>query len=341
MLHFDCDYMEGTHPRVLKRLEETNLEQTPGYGYDSYTASAKERIRRACGCPGAGVEFLIGGTQVNAVMIKSLLDVTEGAVCADTGHIGVHEAGAIEFTGHKVITLPSSDGKISAEQLSSYLDGFYSDPTYPHMVQPGMVYVTHPTELGTTYSRKELEDISSVCRSRSLRLYLDGARLGYGLAAYGSDLTLPDIARLCDAFYIGGTKVGALFGEAVVVPDPGIIKNFFTSIKQSGALLAKGRILGIQFDELFTDGLYFEISRHAVDMAMKLRAGFKKRGYEFFIDSPTNQQFLLLADEQEKKISEIATFDVWGRAPSGKTISRFATSWATRESDVDALIAGI
>ena len=339
MLHFNCDYMEGAHPAILEKLMATNFDQTVGYGMDEYTSAAKDKIRAACGTPDADVEFLVGGTQTNFTVIKSLLHVSEGVVCADSGHINVHESGAVEATGHKVIALPSKQGKISGEQLRSYLSSFYGDPTYPHMAQPGMVYISHPTEPGTLYSKAELQSLSSVCREYGIPLFLDGARLGYGLASPSTDVTLKDIASLCDVFYIGGTKVGAFFGEAVVVPDPSKIKNFFTVIKQSGALLAKGRILGIQFDVLFTDDLYFRISKHAIDMAMKIRDGFLAKGYRPYMDSPTNQQLFLLTDAQIAKISEYATFDEWGSDADGNKIIRFATSWATKEEDVDSLLS--
>ena len=339
MLHFNCDYMEGAHPAIIEKLTSTNFEQTFGYGNDPYTESARNKIREACGCPDATVEFLVGGTQTNSTVIKAILHVSEGVISADSGHISVHESGAVESTGHKVLALPSSEGKLSGEQVRAYLSTFYSDPTYPHMVQPGMVYISHPTEIGTLYSKAELSELSAACREFGIPLFMDGARLGYGLASPESDLSLKDIAELCDVFYIGGTKVGALFGEAVVITKPSLVKNFFTIIKQSGALLAKGRMLGIQFDTLFTDDLYFRISEHAIAMAMKIKNGFKDKGYRFYMDSPTNQQFFLLTEDQVDNISKYATFDIWGIDPGGNRIIRFATSWATKEEDVDALLS--
>lgn len=261
MIHFDTDYMEGAHPEVIRRLTETNLEQTVGYGNDPYTARAKELIRKACGQPEAAVHFLVGGTQTNATVIDGLLAHHEGVLAAETAHINVHESGAIEATGHKVITLPQHEGKLRADEVKAYITDFYRDETYEHMVAPGMVYISHPTEYGTLYTLDELENLSRVCREAHIPLYMDGARLGYGLASPGTNVTLKDIARLCDAFYIGGTKVGTLFGEAVVSPDPKRLPHFFPLIKQHGALLAKGRLLGIQFETLFTDGLY-ERSEH-------------------------------------------------------------------------------
>ena len=339
MLHFDCDYMEGAHPLILQRLMLTNMEQTPGYGLDSYTESARERIRQACACPRADVHFLVGGTQTNATVIRGLLRPWEGVLAAETGHINVHESGAIEAGGHKVIALPQTDGKVCADDVDRYITRFYADATYPHMVAPGMLYISHPTEYGTLYTLRELQELSDVCRRHGIPLYMDGARLGYGLAAPGTDVALADIARLTDVFYIGGTKVGALFGEAVVVTRPDLLPHFFTLIKQHGALLAKGRLLGLQFDTLFTDDLYLHIARHAVGLAMKLRRGFAERGYRFYIDSPTNQQFVILSPADCERLRREATFETWGTLDDGSLVVRFATSWATRESAVDSLLA--
>lgn len=339
MLHFDCDYMEGAHPLILQRLMLTNMEQTPGYGLDSYTESARERIRQACACPRADVHFLVGGTQTNATVIRGLLRPWEGVLAAETGHINVHESGAIEAGGHKVIALPQTDGKVCADDVDRYITRFYADATYPHMVAPGMLYISHPTEYGTLYTLRELQGLSNVCRRHGIPLYMDGARLGYGLAAPGTDVALADIARLTDVFYIGGTKVGALFGEAVVVARPDLLPHFFTLIKQHGALLAKGRLLGLQFDTLFTDDLYLHIARHAVGLAMKLRRGFAERGYRFYIDSPTNQQFVILSPADCERLRREATFETWGTLDDGSLVVRFATSWATRESAVDSLLA--
>lgn len=338
MQHFDSDYMEGAHPLILQRLMETNLEKTAGYGMDPYCDQAKQKIRAACGCPEAEIYFLAGGTQTNATVIDALLKRYEGAIAADTGHIGAHEAGAIEAGGHKVLTLPHKEGKLEAQTIRDYVEGFYHDDNHDHMVSPGLVYLSHPTEYGTLYTRKELEQIRAVCSEFGMRLYLDGARLGYGLAARGTDITLETIGALCDAFYIGGTKVGALFGEAVVFPRPGLTDHFFTLIKQHGALLAKGRVLGIQFDTLFTGGLYLEISRHAIEMAEKLKAGFERKGYRFFLKTPTNQQFLVLENAFMEELREKVTFGYWEALDELHTVVRFATSWATREEDVDELI---
>lgn len=341
MLHFDCDYMRGAHPLIMERLLATNMEQTVGYGCDDYCESARQKIRTECGCEEAEVTFLVGGTQTNATVIDALLRSWQGVLAAETGHINVHESGAIEFGGHKVLALPQHDGKLLAEEIDSYVTRFYADRTCGHMVAPGMVYISYPTEYGTLYSRSELENISSVCRKHSLPLFIDGARLGYGLASYASELTLKDIASLCDVFYIGGTKVGALFGEAVVFTRKNLVDNFFPIVKQHGALLAKGRLLGLQFDTLFTDGLYMKISCHAIDMAMKLKEGFLAKGYELFIDSPTNQQFVILDSESMERLGRVATFEVWEPLADGRTAVRFATDWATREADVDELLRHI
>lgn len=269
MLSFESDYIAGAHPEILKRLTETNLESLSGYGNDIYCASAKEKIKKACECPEAEVEFLVGGTQTNAVVIASMLKDYEGVVAAYTGHVSVHEAGAIEYTGNKVLEIPQEDGKIQAPVLKKYIQDYYADGNYEHMVFPGMVYISHPTEYGTLYTKKEMREIADVCHEFKIPLFLDGARLGYGLMSLDTDLTLPDIARLCDVFYVGGTKVGALCGEAVVFTKKNKPLHFITSVKKRGALLAKGRLLGVQFDTLFTDDLYFKISKHAIQMAEK------------------------------------------------------------------------
>lgn len=337
-IHFDSDYMRGAHPEVMRRLCETNMEATPGYGFDAYTDSARALILRACGIPDGDVKFLVGGTQTNATVIDALLHKTEGVLAADTSHINVHEAGAIEASGHKVITLPTRNGKISAADIDRYLKEFYADDTWQHMVIPGMVYITQPTELGTLYSLSELQEISALCRSHDIRLYLDGARLAYALASPAADFSLPDIARLCDAFYIGGTKCGALFGEAVVLPRPELVRHFFTHIKQHGALFAKGRILGIQFQTLFTDNLYRRIGENAIRTAMRMKQGVAERGYDLFIDSPTNQQFFVLPNEVIDRLQQTATFEYWGPRGDEKSIVRFVTDWATTDADIDRVL---
>ena len=339
MLYFKSDYTEGAHPAILEALARTNLVSQPGYGDDCFTASAQEKIRRACGRPEADVYLLTGGTQTNLIVISSLLRRWEGVVCAETGHIAVHEAGAIEFSGHKVLPLPSHAGKLHAEDLAALVERFYADETHDHMVFPGMVYLSQPTELGALYTKAELEAIAEVCRRYEMPLYLDGARLGYGLAAEGNELSLADIAALADVFYIGGTKVGALCGEAVVFPRGNMPPHFATMVKQQGAMLAKGRVLGVQFDALFTDGLYFEIGREAVALAMKLKKAFVQKGYPLFLDSPTNQQFVILTAEQEARLAREAAFERWEPVGDGRYAERFVTSWATTEEQVDALIA--
>ena len=334
MLYFESDYTEGAHPKVLEALCRTNMEHLSGYGSDLYSERAKKKIREACGCPEADIYFLTGGTQTNQNVIDSLLSPYEGVIAAESGHIATHEAGAIEFTGHKVLPLPQCAGKISADSLGAYLREFHSDENREQMVQPGMVYISHPTEYGTIYSRAELEGISAICREFSIPLYIDGARLGYGIMSRESELTLPDIASLCDVFYIGGTKVGTLCGEAVVFTHRNAPAHFVTRIKQHGALLAKGRLAGVQFDALFTDGLYFEISRHAIEMAEKLREVFRKKGYRSYIETPTNQIFIVLSDEQMSRLRELVKFSFWERLDADHCLVRFATSWATDEKDI-------
>lgn len=337
MISFTCDYNEGAHPEILKRLLETNLVQEPGYGADSFTESAKTRIREAAGCPGADVFLLTGGTQTNSTVIATMLRDYEGVVAAGTGHIAVHEAGAVEYTGHKVLTLPQREGKISAGDLKAFLEGYYADDAHDHMVFPGMVYISFPTEYGTLYSKAELEALHGVCREYSLPLFVDGARLGYGLMSPSCDVTLKELASLCDVFTIGGTKVGALCGEAVVFPSGNAPEHFFTMVKQHGALLAKGRLTGIQFDTLFTDNLYFRIARNAIERAMEVKALFLEKGYELFLDSPTNQQFIILTPEAARALEGKVLYEVWERLPDGRAVTRFATSWATTQEQVAAL----
>lgn len=335
---FESDYNNGCLPEILRRLSETNDEKASGYGFDPYTERAKDRIRKACEMTEAEVHFLVGGTQTNATAIDSLLQGCEGVLSVDTGHINVHESGAVEAFGHKVLVLPGiAGGKMAASQIDDYMRKFLADETYPHMVQPGMVYITLPTELGALYSRKELADIYTVCQQYGLRLYVDGARLGYGLMAEGNDINLPFLAHHCDAFYIGGTKVGALLGEALVYTNTRAPKYIFTIIKRHGALLAKGRVLGLQFDTLFTDDLYFRVSRHAIDMAQALRKVFAKHGLSLGIDSPTNQQFVILSKEQKQRLAEEIAFEIWEPLPNDHLLCRFVTCWATTEADIAAL----
>ena len=337
MLYFLNDYSEGAHEKVLQHLIDTNMEQLPGYGTDHYCEEAKEKIKKACGCEDAEVFLLTGGTQTNQIVIDTMLQPYEGVVAAQTGHVSTHEAGAIEFTGHKVLTLPEKNGKINAADLKNLVETFYGDENHEHMVFPGLVYISHPTEYGTLYTKKELTEISAVCREYKLPLFMDGARLIYGLVGKETDVTLQDIAKLCDVFYIGGTKVGALCGEAVVFPKKAP-KHFFTMIKQQGALLAKGRLLGIQFDTLFTGNLYLEISKNAIETAAKLKAALKEKGYEFFINSPTNQIFVVLENKKMEELGKKVKFSFWEKYDENHTVIRFATSWATKMEDIDALI---
>ena len=341
MILFTSDYTEGAHPRIIEKLAETNMEQTVGYGEDPYCEAAREAIKKVCDAPDADVHFLVGGTQTNFTVISSILRPFQGVICADSGHINVHETGAVEATGHKVLALPSKEGKITGQQIKEYYDLHWSDESREHIVQPKMVYISHPTEVGTLYTKNELENISTVCKECGLYLFLDGARMGYGLMAPGTDVTLPDIAKCCDVFYIGGTKVGALFGEAVVITNPAISKDFRYMIKQRGGMLAKGRLLGIQFQTLFEDGLYWQISRHAIDMAMKLKKAFQACGYGFYVENSTNQQLPVLPDAVLEKLAGKYSYSFWEKTDESHSAVRFCTSWATKEENVDALIADL
>lgn len=339
MLHFENDYNEGVHPELLKAIVETNEINQAGYGFDSYTAQATEKIRQATACPHAQVQFLAGGTQTNQIAIDSLLKSYEGVISAETGHIATHEAGAIEFVGHKVITLPQRDGKITAKAVEEYLVDFYNDEIFEHMVFPGMVYITHPTEYGTLYSKEELGDLSAVCRQYEIPLFLDGARLGYALPVKGTDVTLKDIAELCDVFYIGGTKLGALMGEALIYTKNNMPKHFSAIVKQHGALLAKGRFIGLQFDKFFTEDLYLKIGDQALNFAEQLKTILKEKGYRFYLESPTNQQFVIVENNKLKELQEKVVVSFWEKYDDQHTVVRFATSWSTTQEDIDALTA--
>ena len=334
MVSFTSDYNTGAHPEVMKRLIDTNAEAVPGYGADPYCAAAAEKIRTAAGVPGAQVFFLTGGTQTNAVVISSMLADYEGVIAAKTGHISVHEAGAVEYTGHEVLELPQKEGRIIPEDLAAYLAAYYADDNHEHMTFPGMVYLSHPTEYGTLYSKRELGQIAEICRQYRMTLFLDGARLAYGLMSGETDLTLRDIAELCDVFYIGGTKAGALCGEAVVFTKGNMPRHFLTSVKKRGALLAKGRLLGVQFDALFTDGLFFRIGQHAIDMAGKMKGIFRKYNIPFFIQSPTNQQFVVMEDGMVEKLGRKVAFEFWEKKDETHTVVRFVTGWSTSENDL-------
>ena len=341
MIYFNSDYLEGAHPALMAKLNETNMVQTVGYGEDEYCAAARVKIQNACQAPEADVHFLVGGTQTNTTVIAAVLRPWQGVLCAVSGHINCHEAGAIESTGHKVITLPTTNGKITTQQVQEYVEWHRNDESTEHIVQPGMVYISYPTEGGTLYSKAELTKLYDVCRRYGLPLFIDGARLGYGVMADGADLTLPEIAHLCDVFYIGGTKVGALFGEAAVFTKHNMPRYFSTIAKQHGALLAKGRLLGLQFDTLFTDDLYFRISKHAINMAMQIRDAFDARGLQFYLHSPTNLQFLIMENKAVRALQQKIAFHTWGKVDEEHSVARFATSWSTTQEDVDALIDAI
>ena len=338
MIRLACDYQEGCHPKILERLVQTNLESTPGYGTDEYCQSAKEKIKAACCAPDSEVFLLIGGTQTNSTVIRSILRPCEGVIAVTSGHINGHEGGAIEMGGHKVLTITPHDGKMDARELDRFIVDTLTAPSWDHGVIPAMVYISQATETGSVYSLSEMQAISEVCRKHGMPLFVDGARLGYALVSEGSDMALADLARLADVFYIGGTKVGALLGEAVVFTNTKLSKNFFTIMKQGGAVLAKGRLLGLQFDTLFTDNLYFEISRHAIEMAMKLKAALKQKGYRFFSESPSNQQFVVLPNDKLDKIEKEVQVSHWCKVDDNHTAVRFCTSWATKEENIDRVI---
>lgn len=339
MIRFECDYTEGAIPEIIENLAKYNLEQTPGYGVDYHCEHARELIKEACGRDDVDVHFLVGGTQTNATVIASILRPHQAVIAPDSGHINGHECGAIEATGHKVLALPPTDAKISADQIYAYCKEHFDDPTREHVLQPGMAYISQPTECGTLYSKQELLDIKKVCQEFGVCLYIDGARLGYGFAASTNDATLEDIAAIADVFYIGGTKVGAMFGEAVVICNDKYKLDFRYHIKQRGGMLAKGRMLGIQFETLFQDGKYYEISKHAVAMADKLRFAFAAKGYDFLIKSYTNQIFVIMNNDKLNELSQNVSFLPWGPVDETRSAARFVTSWATKEEAVDELIS--
>lgn len=341
MYQFQCDYNQGAHPRIMERLLATNLEQTVGYGEDHYCAAAREAIRTAIGRTDVDVHFLVGGTQANATVISSILRPYQGVLCASTGHINVHETGAIEHGGHKVLAVNAKDGLLEAEQIRKAMELHYAEDGPEHTVQPGMVYISFSSELGTVYTLQQLREISSACTEYGLPLFIDGARMGYGLASEGCDVTLQDIAELADVFYLGGTKQGALFGEAVVIVNDALKKDFRYFIKQNGGMLAKGRLLGLQFLTLFEDGLYFRISQHAVRQALRIRDAFESKGFEMLVHSPSNQQFPILDNDTMSRLAENFLFSVWQKIDESHTAVRFCTSWATDEKAVDSLINAI
>ena len=337
MIYFNNDYSEGCHEAVLQALTRTNLEQTPGYGEDHYCRRAAEKIRKLCGREDLYIQFLVGGTQTNLTVIAAALRPHQGALGAESAHIHVHETGAVEATGHKVLTVSSGDGKITAKQVRETVKAHREDSSFEHMVQPKLVYISNPTEYGTLYSLAELEALSEACRELGLYLFLDGARLGYGLAAKGNDVTMEDLARLCDVFYIGGTKVGALFGEAVVISNPAIAEDFRYLIKQRGGMLAKGRLLGVQFDALLEDDLYFKIAEQADALADQLRACIDELGFSYFVPGITNQVFPILPDTLLEELAKEFSFTEMGRYDENLRVVRFCTSWATRRDQVDEL----
>ena len=337
MVNLSCDYICGCHSKILEALSKTNMEALPGYGDDKYTLRAKKKILKECGLKNGDVYFITGGTQTNQCIISTMLKPYEGVISASTGHVGVHEAGAIEYSGHKVLTIQDKNGKISALQIKDYLDEYFADGNREHMVRPGMVYISYPTEYGTIYSLKELKDIYSICKKYKMPLFIDGARLGYGLMSKKCDLTIKDIAKYSDVFYIGGTKVGALSGEAVVFTKKNVPDHFISQIKQHGALLAKGRLNGIQFDTLFTDGLYYEISKHAIDTSEKLKKIIAKKGYKFYLDSPTNQQFFIIENSKMKELAKHVVYSYMNQYDKTHTVIRLCTSWSTSEEDLKEL----
>lgn len=341
MIYFNCDYNEGAHEKVMERLNMTNMEQTTGYGEDEYCEQARNVIRRLCNDDSLMVQFLVGGTQANMTVIAAALKSYQGVLSADTGHINVHETGAVESTGHKVIALPSIDGKITAKQVEDAYRSHVESDSFEHEVQPKMVYISNPTELGTIYSKAELEALSGACRKNGLYLFMDGARLGYGLTSKENDLDLETIAQLCDVFYIGGTKVGALFGEAVVISNPALKEDFRYMIKQKGGMLAKGRLLGVQFQALLEDGLYFEISKHANELAEEIRCACINAGYPFLVENPTNQIFVILPDEKLACLQEDYSFCYQERVDETHSAVRICTSWATSRENVQKLVGDI
>ena len=339
MIRFECDYITGAHPKVLQALVDSNLEPHPGYGEDEYCARAAQLIRELCQAPEADVHFLVGGTQTNTTVIASALRPHQGVISTELGHIALHETGAIESTGHKVLTVPTQDGKLTAQQVEQVCREHLEDEAMEHKVQPGMVYLSHPTELGTVYTRAELEAICAAAHRYHIPVFVDGARLAYGLAA--SDITMPDLARVADVFYIGGTKSGALFGEAVVITNDSLKRDFRYFIKQRGALLAKGRLLGVQFLALLSDGLYEQIGQQAVAQALRIKKAFQDKGWPFLVDSPTNQQFVVVPDPVYERIRQSYSTEHNGKPDPDHTAIRFCTTWSTRDEDIDALIRDI
>lgn len=338
MINFTSDYISGAHPEVMRMLNETNLDETPGYGEDVYSREAERLILKECGLPEGSVYFAVGGTQTNAIVVDQLLRRNEAVIAADTGHISIHEAGAIELSGHKVIELKGTSGKLLATDIDTYAESYHNDDSKAHRVRPAMVYISYPTELGTLYTLEELKAIHEVCRRKDMLLYIDGARLAYGLSSAGCDITMRQLAAICDVFYVGGTKCGTLFGEAIVTRRPELFRGFFPLMKMHGAVLAKGRLLGVQFCALFKSGLYFRIGDHAIKLAERIKSGFLSKGYRLYIDSPTNQQFVVISNQMIDKLKEKVSFETWGPRGENESVVRFVTSWSTRSEDVDELL---
>lgn len=341
MIFFNCDYTEGAHPKILERLTETNMEQTIGYGMDEHCKNAANYIKKECKDDSLDVHFLVGGTQTNVTVIDAALKAYQGVICAETGHINVHETGAVEASGHKCITIPSSDGKIYENDIRTLLANHFANGGDEHMVQPKMVYISNPTELGTIYTEAELKSLYTLCKEFGAYLFLDGARLGYGLMCKKNDLTLETIAKYTDVFYIGGTKVGALFGEAVVISNPQLKADFRYNIKQHGGMLAKGRLLGIQFETLFENGLYYEISKHAMEMADLIREKLESLSIEFAVNSPTNQIFVNLPNEVVDALKENYKLEDQGAVDATRRTMRICTSWATKRENVEQFLADL
>ena len=341
MLYFNNDYNEVCHPAVLKKITESVGVQNPGYGTDNCCARAVDLIRKKCAAPNAAVHFLVGGTQTNLTVIAASLRPHQGVIAADSGHVNVHETGAIEATGHKVILVPTPDGKVRPEQVAGIVESQSLSMDAEHIVQPKMVYISNPTEYGTMYSLDELKTLSGLCREKGLCLYVDGARMGYGLAAKNNDITLPDYAKLCDAFYIGGTKVGAMFGETVVITNPSIAEDFRYLMKQRGGMMAKGWLLGLQFEALFEDDLYLQISAHADKMADRIRKTLADLGYELYLPGDTNQIFVTLPNSLLAELGKEFTYANWEKADENSTTVRFCTSWATAQENVDKLCSAL
>ena len=340
MIRFNNDYNHGAFESVLKELAATNGTSYAGYGEDEWCAKAESVIKKLVSNEEALIKFVPGATQANLVVISAALSPVQSVIAADTGHINCHEAASIENTGHKILELPNTDGKIDARQIAACAAAYYDGGTPEYLTEPKMVYLSFPTEKGTLYSKRELREISEVCKRYGMYLFVDGARMGYGLGSERNDLTLRDFAELCDVFYIGGTKCGALFGEALVITEASLKYRFKAHMKQNGAVLAKGWLMGLQFAVMLQNGEYFERTKRADELAMQIKTAFERKGVPFWVDSFTNQQFVILSDSQKEALAKGYYFEEEGTVPQG-TVVRFCTSWATTQAEVDALIADI